>query len=536
MPEGSRRWPVLVVDDDKSVRTLFATVLRQVGLDAVEAANGREALEIVASRRVSAVLLDSQMPEVDGVEVLRRLRDRSGSHTLPVIFVTGEGDVDQRVRALEAGADDYLTKPVHVQELIARVRAQLRGQAAWLRVLEDRMRERTDVVKALARQRRGGTPEDTADMICGHLSELPQLAFVSVVAFAADGSAVPLAMRGESSPHVRVSRPLPPPLATRLRARALTGPWQERAEDATEGGTTPALHELSASSETAFAPLMFRDQLLGVLAVAGGDAPGQVSGRSLALAIDVAAVAATLLGSALEHAPRDETLRAGIERIVGLRAFRTVYQPIVFLDDLSVTGYEALTRFHDGASPETRFTEATQVGLGVSLELAAIESALEAGEPLPADCTLSLNVSAAALLEHNRMGTLLAGTDRAVVLELTEHDRIDDYPSVLNAVAALGPDIRLSVDDAGAGYACLTHVLALRPQYVKMDRGWVRGIESDPARQALVAGLRHFTRNTGSRLVAEGIETEAELAILRDLEVEMGQGFLLGEPRPVSVG
>ena len=526
--------PVLVVDDDRSIRTLFATVLRRAGMAAVEAANGRDALAMVASQPISAVLLDSQMPEMDGVEVLRRLRERPSSRTLPVIFVTGEGDIDQRVHALEAGADDYLTKPVHISELVARVRAQLRGQAEWLRVLDGRMRERTDVVTTLARQRPERTPAETADMICRRLAELPHVVAVSVVLFTAEGVAVPLALTGEAGTHARVGSPLPRPVAERLRSGALGGPWSERVEETTQGGTIPALHRAGPSSETAFAPLQSGGELFGVLAVTGAAAGQHLPGRSLALAIDVAAVAATLVARAMDEQPGDDTLRRGIERIVDLRAFRTVFQPIVSLDDLSVVGFEALTRFDDGANPETRFTVAGQVGLGVALEVAAIETAIAAATPLPTHCSLSLNVSGAALTADDRLNDLLLDRDRSIVLELTEHDRIDDYPSVLRAVRSLGSDVHLSVDDAGAGYSCLAHVLALQPHYVKMDRGWIRGIESDPARQALVAGLRHFARGTGCRLVAEGIETEDELSVLRDLDVELGQGFLLGVPEPAA--
>ena len=116
-----------------------------------------------------------------------------------------------------------------------------------------------------------------------------------------------------------------------------------------------------------------------------------------------------------------------------------------------------------------------------------------------------------------------------LVLELTEHDPVDDYADLSRAVQRL-PSVRLSIDDAGAGYACLTHVLALRPAFVKLDRGWVTGIDRDPARQALVAGLQSFTSRTGSTIIAEGVETPAELRTLRELGVELAQGFLLGRP------
>jgi EAL domain-containing protein (putative c-di-GMP-specific phosphodiesterase class I) len=90
------------------------------------------------------------------------------------------------------------------------------------------------------------------------------------------------------------------------------------------------------------------------------------------------------------------------------------------------------------------------------------------------------------------------------------------------------------VDDAGAGFASLRHILELRPTFVKLDRWLVADLQSDDARQAMIVGLRHFSRATGCRLIAEGIETEDELAILRALDIHLGQGYLLGRPMPVD--
>ena len=117
------------------------------------------------------------------------------------------------------------------------------------------------------------------------------------------------------------------------------------------------------------------------------------------------------------------------------------------------------------------------------------------------------------------------------MLEITEHVAIDDYERLRSAIAVLGPRVRLAVDDAGAGYASLRHILELAPSIVKLDIGLVRGIDSDPARQALIAGVGHFAAKRGIRLVAEGIETTEELATLRSLGVGYGQGYLLGRPQ-----
>ena len=116
------------------------------------------------------------------------------------------------------------------------------------------------------------------------------------------------------------------------------------------------------------------------------------------------------------------------------------------------------------------------------------------------------------------------------MLEVTEHAVISDYAAFRAAVAGSGPDVQIAVDDAGAGFASLRHIVELRPHIVKIDRSLVAGIDADPARQALLAGLRHFADSQGCSLIAEGIETEAELATLVALDVRAGQGYLLGRP------
>ncbi|MGH8910688.1 MAG: EAL domain-containing protein [Egibacteraceae bacterium] len=153
---------------------------------------------------------------------------------------------------------------------------------------------------------------------------------------------------------------------------------------------------------------------------------------------------------------------------------------------------------------------------------------------MPDGAWLSVNVSPSFLLQGEHLVRAMRSTPRPLVLELTEHDPIDDYPAIRAAVDRLGSAVQLSIDDAGTGYACLNHVLSLRPDFVKLDRSWVRDIDTDPARQALVAGLEHFTSRTGSTLIAEGVETDAELTVLSDLRVPLAQGYLLGRPVPIS--
>jgi EAL domain-containing protein (putative c-di-GMP-specific phosphodiesterase class I) len=134
------------------------------------------------------------------------------------------------------------------------------------------------------------------------------------------------------------------------------------------------------------------------------------------------------------------------------------------------------------------------------------------------------------IMARQPLQQLLGGMGRQIVLEVTEHAEIADYEAFRAMFGKLRPKVELAVDDAGAGFASLRHILELRPAFVKLDRSLIAGLESDEARQAMIVGLRHFARSVDCRLIAEGIETEGELAVLRSLDVRVGQGFLLGRP------
>ncbi len=231
--------------------------------------------------------------------------------------------------------------------------------------------------------------------------------------------------------------------------------------------------------------------------------------------------------------PNARERREQLRTIIATEAFRVVFQPMVALYKAQIVGYEALTRFDDGTAPDRRFADAAALGLGAELELATIAAAVAAARELPADRFVSINLSPELILTHREeleSAIEQLHRDRPVVLELTEHDVVDDYVSLRDNLARFDPPVQLSVDDAGAGFSTLRHVVMLDPEYVKLDRTWVTDIDTDPTRQALVAGLSHFARTTGCQLVAEGIESESERDMLTDLDVSLGQGYLLGRP------
>jgi EAL domain-containing protein (putative c-di-GMP-specific phosphodiesterase class I) len=231
--------------------------------------------------------------------------------------------------------------------------------------------------------------------------------------------------------------------------------------------------------------------------------------------------------------PSTPERRGELAAIIDDGAFRAVFQPMVALYKSEVVGYEALTRFDDGTRPDLRFADAKGLGIGAELELATIAAAVAAARALPRGRFISINLSPELLVSHQKELEAAIGElhrDRTVVLELTEHDVVDDYESLRGSLARFDPAVQLSVDDAGAGFSTLRHVVMLEPHYVKLDRTWVCDIDADPTRQALVAGLSHFARTTGCELVAEGIESEPERDKLTELDVSIGQGYLLGVP------
>jgi EAL domain-containing protein (putative c-di-GMP-specific phosphodiesterase class I) len=208
------------------------------------------------------------------------------------------------------------------------------------------------------------------------------------------------------------------------------------------------------------------------------------------------------------------------------------FQPIFDLLDCRIVSLEALARFwtEPMRPPSAWFAEATEVGLGVELELAAMRAALLRLEDFPADVAIALNVSPATAIDP-RFCELLLDVAERVVIEITEHAQVDDYDALREALAPLRErGAQLAIDDVGAGFANLRHILRLAPDIVKLDLSLTQEIARDPAREALASSLVGFAGGVGASIVAEGISSDEDLALLRTLGVDYGQGFHLARP------
>lgn len=232
-----------------------------------------------------------------------------------------------------------------------------------------------------------------------------------------------------------------------------------------------------------------------------------------------------------------DEIRDRVLPLLTRRSLDVVFQPVISLYSGHVIGAEALARFPDppGRRPDQWFTDAAMVGLGEELELLAVRTACaRARTALPPDVDLWVNVSPATVL-HDELHTLLVGEcsegGRRLVLEITEHASVDDYPGFLrkrDELSALG--VRFAVDDAGAGYASFAHILRLQPDYIKLDRDVVSGLDHDAAKRALVAAIVMFAMEVRCAVIAEGIETKEELDAASLVGIDAVQGFFVSAP------
>lgn len=367
------RQRILLVDDSAVHRVAMATMLERAGFEVIVGTNGRDAVRLVREQQPDALVIDALMPVMGGFDAIAEIRAGTDATTLPTLVVSGLDDIDSRVRALEIGADDFLTKPIHADELTARVRAQLRHAAAW--------------------------------------------------------------------------------------ATQAQGP-------------------------------------------SGAANPSRVAEQ------------------------------AWLDRVVEHRDFDLHFQPIIDITTGRIDAEEALVRFRDGHTPLDVFNREETLERVVELELAIVAVAVAEAHRLPPGVAVHINVTPTAALD-DRLPVLLEPADRRVVLEITENDRFNTADAAVLR-SRLPTGCQIAADDVGAGFSGLSQLLGVRPEVVKIDRELVKGLQDDPARQVVVAGLVRFAEATGATLIAEGIEEPDESDALVRLGVRLGQGYLFGRPAPVT--
>ena len=455
------------------------------------------------------------------------------------------GTLINRRKGGELYEEDSTISPVHDGEgnLLAYV-AVKRDLTIEQRLETHRTREQRDrlaIFDIMQEVRRADSLRETAEAFCRACTQLASIDAAVLVLVQADGTLLTIGTGGEQLGGAASGSTLEFPHPEYLIERSTVGAWwldlnpnrivvnDEFTARMVDGGFTTVGN----------VPIRWEGELVGILALAtkNPDGPGWMASR-LPVFEELGSYAGALFGAEAEVFSRGESLRSEILSVIKDQRFHCVFQPFVNLETGNVVGYEALTRFDDGERPDLRFLQAHSVGLGSELEALCAETALDDALELPPEIWLSLNFSPAAIIDGHA-AKVVSGVTRHLVIEVTEHAQINNYAAIRKAFKEIG-NCQLAVDDAGAGYTSLSHILELQPDFVKLDISMVRGVDTDPARQAMVAGMCHFASQSHTTLIAEGIETKAEADMLRQLGVPLGetgmlgQGYLFGRPEPIK--
>ncbi|MCZ2829146.1 EAL domain-containing protein [Modestobacter sp. VKM Ac-2986] len=279
-------------------------------------------------------------------------------------------------------------------------------------------------------------------------------------------------------------------------------------------------------------PVVLSDgELYGTFCAAGLTTDKGLTQRDRSLMTVLASAAAVVIEPGVREEARRRELLGRLELVVADGGPVVVLQPIVDLGTGHQVGSEALSRFPAewGKAPDVVFEEAHSIGLGHQLELLALRRA--ADHLAVVEGYVAMNISPATLLLPEFTALLRELPLERVLLELSEHDQVADYAELAAVLAPLRADgMRLAIDDVGAGYSSLRHIVLTTPDVIKMDRSVVSGVDADPVLAKLVASLVEFGHGCGAAVVAEGVETPAEAATLRGLQVDLGQGWFFGRP------
>jgi EAL domain-containing protein (putative c-di-GMP-specific phosphodiesterase class I) len=227
------------------------------------------------------------------------------------------------------------------------------------------------------------------------------------------------------------------------------------------------------------------------------------------------------------------TRRSEVQRLIDGEGMEMHFQPIVELTDRYGRGIGGARAVHRRPEPaaERAVPEAAEAGLGVELELTAIRMALAEVGYAPAGTYMSVNASQRVAMHPGLLDLLDEAPVERLVVEITEHEAVEDYDALTTSLRVLrARGVRIAIDDAGAGFSSLRHTLRLAPDIVKLDISITRDIDSDRGRRALASAMISFADEMDMAIVAEGVETEAENAVLQELGVPFGTGIPVRSP------
>jgi EAL domain-containing protein (putative c-di-GMP-specific phosphodiesterase class I)/CheY-like chemotaxis protein/GGDEF domain-containing protein len=546
----------LVADDDEINLILLREALEGAGFRVTTVGNGADALREGHTGQYDIALLDVAMPKLDGYAVCRALRAAPATSHLPIIMITSRDDSLSVDRAYEAGATDFIAKPVNWHLIPHRLRYVLRSAESEARIRElayfdpqtglpNRQSAVRLIGEALDATHRAGENHGAALMVM----ELPGVGHISETF----GSHIGIgALQG-------IARRLPPFLQSMMLARARVD--CARTADAellvcVTGGTPQLLaEELTLAIKrwfqepvAVFEHEFFLEPFIGIaLAPEHGNDPETLLMHA-ATALDVAR-----RGNLMNHTLYNEAMSANARERIALdvelrHAVRNEelvlhFQPKIRLCDGALCGVEALLRWihpeRGPISPGVFIPLAEESGLILEIDDWVVRTACrqlynwrEAGF----STNIAINFSGKHFLYGDPVSTILRETEAAKVspadltVEITESVLMRDSgpaQACLRRLRELG--CKVSIDDFGTGYSSLAYLKTFPADAIKVDRAFVQQVDTQPGAAAIFAAILGLARSLGLSVTAEGVETEGQLAWLTRMECDDVQGYLLGK-------
>jgi diguanylate cyclase (GGDEF)-like protein len=593
---ASIRPRLLIVDDISDNRTILTRRFQRHGFDVVEAESGLTAIELVETAAFDTVLLDVMMPEMDGIETLKRIRSQKSASELPVIMVTARSESDNIVDALELGANDYVTKPVDFAVALARVNTQISRKRAEQQValankelrranedLERRVEERTSrlidanqrlKVEIADREESQARSQYLAyhDSLTGlgnrllfkeQLEEALKDVSVTphplaVLFLDLDGFKAVNDTLGHSFGDLLLKS-----VATKLRDLL---PRTDRV--ARLGGDEFAILQISAAqpgSSTALAEKIIEiigqssnidghDVTVGASVGIAIAHPGSMNTENFLKSADLAMYSAKSDGrgtyrmfdpemDAIVQARR--MLERDMRTALMQNRFKLFYQPLVNLQTKKVSAFEALMRWHHPergmVAPSEFIPVAEEIGLIVQIGEWALRQACREAMGWPDYISVSVNLSPLQFAKGNLVATVMnvlasSGLPASrLELEITESvllEKSERNIGILNQLRDLG--VRISMDDFGTGYSSIGYLRSFQFDKIKIDQSFVRDLLVDKGSLAIVRAIASLGVSFGMTTTAEGVETEEQMRCL-NLEgcIEV-QGYLYSKPVPAE--
>ncbi|WP_334475989.1 putative bifunctional diguanylate cyclase/phosphodiesterase [Bradyrhizobium sp. AZCC 1699] len=585
---------MLIVDDISDNRAILSRRFERRGFAVTEAESGLAAIELIERETFDLVLLDVMMPGIDGIETLKRIRDRKSASALPVIMVTAKSESTNIVDALECGANDYVTKPVDFSVALARVNTQISRRRAEQQVefaneqlrrtneaLEARVEERTKRL-ADANQR---LKEEIADR-----EELQARSQYLAYHDSLTGLGNRMLFKEQLEQALTDETVTPHPLAVLFvdldgfkavndtgghsvgdlllkslsaKLRDLLPPTDRIAR---LGGDEFAILQISGIQPSA--SLALAERVIEVAAhpqtIEGNDVtvgasvgiaivhPGEMNAETVLKCADLAMYSAKSGGRGTFRMfdPQMDAIvqtRRSLERdmrnALAQGDFSLFYQPLVNLQTKKVTAFEALMRWHHpergSVAPSEFIPVAEEMGLILPLGEWALRQACMEAIRWPDEINLSVNLSPLQFAKGNLVSTVMSALASSglpasrLELEITESvllEKSDRNIGILNHLRSLG--VRISMDDFGTGYSSIGYLRSFPFDKIKIDQSFVRDVLVDEGSLAIVRAIAGLGVSFGITTTAEGVETEEQMHCLsREGCIEV-QGYLLSKPVP----